>query len=189
MPVCMPSIMYVCMYVCMHVCTYACMHACIRDPQKHITISILWGYPYLIGASLYGVYLGYPYPNFCLCAFLRPYVCMYVCMYVYVYVCRHALHVTVYVRMDACMRGWTDGRREGWMMDGYVPNPHKTKAKKARARAGNDPPSLVFEDAVSWPDNRPSSMLLSDYPMTFDTAGSMTDHRVVHMSEYIGRNC
>ena len=115
------------------------------------------------------------------------YVCMYV--YVYVYVCRHALHVTVYVRMDACMRGWTDGGREGWMMDGYVPNPHKTKAKKARARAGNDPPSLVFEDAVSWPDNRPSSMLLSDYPMTFDTAGSMTDHRVVHMSAYIGRNC
>ena len=42
------------------------------DPQKHISISILKGYPYLIGLHDKGVYMGYPYPNFCLCAFLGP---------------------------------------------------------------------------------------------------------------------
>ena len=37
-----------------------CMLA-FRDPQKHISISILWGYPYLIGlhykGGLYGISL------------------------------------------------------------------------------------------------------------------------------------
>ena len=47
-----------------------CMHP-IRDPKKHISISILSGYPYPIGLHYKGVYMGYPYPNFCLCAFWR----------------------------------------------------------------------------------------------------------------------
>ena len=29
-------------------------------------------HPYLIGLYYKGVYMGYPYPNFCLCAFLGP---------------------------------------------------------------------------------------------------------------------
>ena len=33
-------------------------------------ISILLGYPYLIGLHYEGVYMGYTYPNFWLCAFL-----------------------------------------------------------------------------------------------------------------------
>ena len=44
-----------------------------KGPKKHISISILWGYPYIIGLLYKGVYMGYPYPNFCLCAFLGPY--------------------------------------------------------------------------------------------------------------------
>ena len=40
-----------------------------RDPKKHISISILKGYPYLIGLHYKGVYMGYHYLNFCLCAF------------------------------------------------------------------------------------------------------------------------
>ena len=40
-----------------------------KDFKKHISISILKGYPYLIGLLYKGVYMGYPYPNFCLCAF------------------------------------------------------------------------------------------------------------------------
>ena len=36
-----------------------------KGPKKHISISILWGYPYLIGLPYKGVYMGYPYPNFC----------------------------------------------------------------------------------------------------------------------------
>ena len=40
---------------------------------QHISISFLWGYPYLIGLHYKGVYMGYPYPEFCLCAFLGPY--------------------------------------------------------------------------------------------------------------------
>ena len=47
--------------------------ATIRDPPKHISISILQGYPYLIGLHSKGVYMGYPYPYFCLCAFWGPY--------------------------------------------------------------------------------------------------------------------
>ena len=43
-----------------------------KDPQKHISRSILKGYPYLIGLHYKGVYRGYPYPNFCLRAFLGP---------------------------------------------------------------------------------------------------------------------
>ena len=31
------------------------------------------GYPYLNGLHDKGVYMGYPYPNVCLCAFLGPY--------------------------------------------------------------------------------------------------------------------
>ena len=46
----------------------------IRDPQNRISISILTGYPYLIGLHYKGVYMGYPYPNFCLCAALGPYI-------------------------------------------------------------------------------------------------------------------
>ena len=41
--------------------------------KKHIGISILWGYPYLNGLRYERVYMGHPYPNFCLCAFLAPY--------------------------------------------------------------------------------------------------------------------
>ena len=33
------------------------------------------GYPYLIGLHYKGVYMGYPYRNFRLCAFLGPYSC------------------------------------------------------------------------------------------------------------------
>ena len=40
-----------------------------KGPKKHISISILWGYPCLIGLLYKGVYMGYPYPSFCLCAF------------------------------------------------------------------------------------------------------------------------
>ena len=36
----------------------------IRDPKKHISISFLWGYPYLIGLHYRGVYMGYPHPYF-----------------------------------------------------------------------------------------------------------------------------
>ena len=43
-----------------------------RGPKKHMSISILGGYPDLIGLYYKGVYMGYPYPNFCLCAFLGP---------------------------------------------------------------------------------------------------------------------
>ena len=45
----------------------------LRDPQKHISISILRGYPYLNGLHYKTVYMGYPYPNFSLCVFLGPY--------------------------------------------------------------------------------------------------------------------
>ena len=38
-------------------------------------ISNLWGYPYLNGLHYKGVYMGYPYPYFCLCASLGPYSC------------------------------------------------------------------------------------------------------------------
>ena len=41
-------------------------------PKKNISTSILPGYPYLSGLHYKGVYMGYPYPNFCLCAFLGP---------------------------------------------------------------------------------------------------------------------
>ena len=41
-------------------------------PQKDLSISILHGYPYLIGLHYRGVYMGYPYPNYCLCAFWGP---------------------------------------------------------------------------------------------------------------------
>ena len=41
-----------------------------RDPKKHISKSILKGCPYLNGLHYKGVYMGYPYPNFCLCGFL-----------------------------------------------------------------------------------------------------------------------
>ena len=43
-------------------------------PKKHISISILWGHPYLIGLPFKGVYMGYPHPYFCLCAFGGPYL-------------------------------------------------------------------------------------------------------------------
>ena len=45
-----------------------------RDPKKHRSISILWGYPYLTGLHYKGGCMGYPIPNFCLCAFLGPYI-------------------------------------------------------------------------------------------------------------------
>ena len=38
--------------------------------KNHISISVLWGYPYLMGLPYKGVDMGYPYPNSCLCAFL-----------------------------------------------------------------------------------------------------------------------
>ena len=67
----------------MPVYTYAVALACLvllgyimtscSDIRKHISISILWGYPYLIGLYYKGVYMGYPYPIFCLCALLGPY--------------------------------------------------------------------------------------------------------------------
>ena len=34
---------------------------------------MLWGSPYLVGLPFKGVYMGYPYPYFCLYAFLGPY--------------------------------------------------------------------------------------------------------------------
>ena len=40
-----------------------------RDPK----VGTLQGYPYLIGLQYKGFYMGYPNPNFCLCAFLGPY--------------------------------------------------------------------------------------------------------------------
>ena len=43
-----------------------------RDPKKHISIGILEGYPYLIVLQHKGVYMGYPFPYFCLCASLGP---------------------------------------------------------------------------------------------------------------------
>ena len=46
-----------------------------EGPKMHISISILWGYPYLNGLHYKGVYMAYPYPNFCLRAFLGPNVC------------------------------------------------------------------------------------------------------------------
>ena len=46
------------------------VEAGVRDPQKHFSISILLGYPYLIGLHYKGVYMGYAYPNLWLCAFL-----------------------------------------------------------------------------------------------------------------------
>ena len=39
-------------------------------PKKNISISFLWGHPYLIGLRYKGVYMGYASPYFCLCAFL-----------------------------------------------------------------------------------------------------------------------
>ena len=45
-----------------------------KGPKKHISISILWGYAYLLGLLFQGVYMGYPYPSFCLCAFWGPYL-------------------------------------------------------------------------------------------------------------------
>ena len=44
-----------------------------QGPKKHISISILWGYPYLNGLHYKGVYMGYPYPYVCLCAFVGRY--------------------------------------------------------------------------------------------------------------------
>ena len=45
-----------------------------RDPKKHISISILKGYPYLIGFPYKGVYMGYHYPY---CCFLtRGFICL-----------------------------------------------------------------------------------------------------------------
>ena len=45
-----------------------------RDPQKHTSISILKGCPYLLGFHYKGAYMGYPSANFCLCDFLGPYI-------------------------------------------------------------------------------------------------------------------
>ena len=33
-----------------------------RDPKKHISMSILQGYPYLVGLHNRGAYMGYPFP-------------------------------------------------------------------------------------------------------------------------------
>ena len=33
-----------------------------RDPQKHISMSILQGYPYLVGLHNRGAYMGYAFP-------------------------------------------------------------------------------------------------------------------------------
>ena len=41
----------------------------IQGPKKHISISFLWGYPYLIGLHYKGVYMGYPYPYVLLMCF------------------------------------------------------------------------------------------------------------------------
>ena len=43
-----------------------------RDPQNHISLSILWEYPYLHGLHDTGVCMGHPYSNICLCAVLGP---------------------------------------------------------------------------------------------------------------------
>ena len=43
-----------------------------RDPKRHISISILWGYPCLIGLHYKGVYMEHPYPYFSFCAFWCP---------------------------------------------------------------------------------------------------------------------
>ena len=44
-----------------------------RGPPSDINISILQGYPYLIGLHKGGIYMRHPYPVFCLCAlFGRP---------------------------------------------------------------------------------------------------------------------
>ena len=45
-----------------------------QGPKKDISISILEGYPYLVGLHYKGGYMGYPYPNVCLCACLGPYL-------------------------------------------------------------------------------------------------------------------
>ena len=44
----------------------------VRDPKKHISISILWGYPYLNGLHYKGVYMGYTYPKFSYVLFWCP---------------------------------------------------------------------------------------------------------------------
>ena len=46
----------------------SCARVFLGTP-KDLSISILHGYPYLIGLHYRGVYMGYPYPNYCLCAF------------------------------------------------------------------------------------------------------------------------
>ena len=46
----------------------------VRHPKKDVSISSLLGYPYLIGLHYKGGCMGYHYPNFCLCAFLGPYL-------------------------------------------------------------------------------------------------------------------
>ena len=45
-----------------------------KGPKKHISISILWGYPYLIGLLYEGFVWDIPILIFCLCAFLGPYL-------------------------------------------------------------------------------------------------------------------
>ena len=45
---------------------FGVLRASDEGPKKHISISILWGYPYLTGLRDKGVYMGYPYPKFCL---------------------------------------------------------------------------------------------------------------------------
>ena len=45
----------------------------LRDPkstQAYAFYRDIPGYPYLIGLHYKGVYMGYPYPYFCLCVFL-----------------------------------------------------------------------------------------------------------------------
>ena len=45
----------------------------LRDPQKAHKPQAFYGdIPTLLGFMIRGVYMGYPYPNFCLCAFLGP---------------------------------------------------------------------------------------------------------------------
>ena len=54
-----------------HLCS-GYLHPMDSDPKKHISISILKGYPYLTGLHYKGIKMGYPYPMFLLLCFLGP---------------------------------------------------------------------------------------------------------------------
>ena len=80
-----------------------------RDPKKHISISILWGYPYLDGLHYKGVYMGYPYPNFAYVPFLGP-KCANVrtaCLLSYVPIRRVKVREQkLYAKLTLCFFSW-----------------------------------------------------------------------------------